>query len=423
MNKKIWMVLIGAFLSAFLVQSCTTEGGEGSFSAGVAKTNITPSIPIVMSGYSARKDPFKGIHDALFATAIVFDDGINKAAIISAEVIGFSFTQWDEITKRVEKETGIQQKYVLLSPVHNHGGPSTRLYTDNPDKDLLAYNEELKNKLVTITQEAANSLKPALIGSGKGICKMNMNRRARNFRGGLRLGKNPYGLCDHEVGVVRIDGVKGTPFAVFINWPCHATVMGGKNYLITGDWPGATRRFVEKEYNNTVFALITAGASGNIDPIYRVLPDFRRGETEEIGIILGEEVVRVAKEIKTIAGCSISAIQRVITLLGKERGESDLPQKTYKPGPNVDVHLSLLKVGDIIFVGVSGELFTEIGLKIKELSPFKYTYVLTHCNGSSGYLVTDDAYPEGGYEVRTTRILSGAEKGIVNTIAEMMKEL
>jgi neutral ceramidase len=426
MNKKIWVVITGVLISLFFIQSGSSEAGESgkeSLFVGMAKINITPGVPVVMSGYSARKDPFKGIHDELFATAIVFNDGTNKAAIISAEVIGFSFNQWDEITKRIEKETGIQQKYILLSPVHNHGGPSTRLYTDNPDKDLVAYNEELKNKLVTITKEAANSLGPALIGSGKGICKMNMNRRARNFRGGLRLGKNPYGPCDHEVGVVRIDDTNGNPMALFINWPCHATTMGGKNYQITGDWPGATRRFVEKEYNNTVIVSITAGASANIDPIYRVLPDFNNGETEEIGIILGEEVVKVSKDIQTHGNGSISAIQQVITLPGKERGESYLPQATYKPGPEVNVRLSLLKVGDIIFAGVSGELFTEIGLKIKEISPFKYTYVLTHCNGSSGYLISDAAYPEGGYEVQTTRVMSGAEQGIVDTMAKMMAEL
>ena len=38
-------------------------------------------------------------------------------------------------------------------------------------------------------------------------------------------------------------------------------------------------------------------------------------------------------------------------------------------------------------------------------------------------LTSDAAYPEGGYEVQTTRIMSGAEKGIVNTLIDMMKEL
>ena len=62
----------------------------------------------------------------------------------------------------------------------------------------------------------------------------------------------------------------------------------------------------------------------------------------------------------------------------------------------------------------------EIGLDVKKLSPFKYTYVVTHCNGSSGYLVTDEAYQEGGYEIRTTRVLLGAEKAIIENLIDMI---
>jgi hypothetical protein len=89
----------------------------------------------------------------------------------------------------------------------------------------------------------------------------------------------------------------------------------------------------------------------------------------------------------------------------------------------VKVRLSAIKVGNIIFAGVSGEVFNQIGVKIKEKSPYNYTLVITHCNGSSGYLVTDDAYAEGGYEVNSTRVKSGAEKGIIDNLLEMINEL
>jgi hypothetical protein len=49
--------------------------------------------------------------------------------------------------------------------------------------------------------------------------------------------------------------------------------------------------------------------------------------------------------------------------------------------------------------------------------------MITHCNGSSGYLVTDAAYAEGGYEVNSTRAKSGAEKAIIETLLSMINEL
>ena len=223
-----------------------------------------------------------------------------------------------------------------------------------------------------------------------------------------------------SAGVVRLDNVKGEPFSLIVNWPAHATVMGYANMMVTGDWPGAARRYIEREAPAPLLAGITAGASGDIDPIYRVRPDFRESEMEEIGIILGREVLRVADGIQTFPAGSVSAMQRVITLPGKKPAPSREPEEVYEPGPGLDVRLSLLRVGNILFAGISGEVFTEIGMKVKELSPFRHTWVITHCNGASGYLVTDNAYKEGGYEPSVTRAMPGAEGAIIGNLVEMM---
>jgi len=37
-------------------------------------------------------------------------------------------------------------------------------------------------------------------------------------------------------------------------------------------------------------------------------------------------------------------------------------------------------------------------MKIKKQSHYNYTFIIIHCNGSSGYIVTDKSYKEGGYE-------------------------
>ncbi len=89
----------------------------------------------------------------------------------------------------------------------------------------------------------------------------------------------------------------------------------------------------------------------------------------------------------------------------------------------VNVRLSALKIGRVVFTGVSGEVFTEIGMQLKEKSPYMNTYMVTHCNGSSGYLITDKAYDEGGYEAKSTRVKSGAEHAIIKNLLEMIHGL
>ena len=428
-GKKIRVIgiLVFMFVAVWTLSGYHAFGAEkGTLSAGTAKVNITPKTPIPMSGYASRKDPFKGVHDEIFARVVVFSDGVRKAAIISVDVIGFSHDFWKQITERLERETGIEQRCIMLCAVHNHGGPDTMVYNRNPDPTIVAYVRVLEDTIVGAVREAAGNLKPARIGAGKGECLMNINRRARHPDGSIALGMNPYGPCDHEVGVVRIDDEKGATVSILINWPCHGTVLGPENYLITGDWPGSASRFVETKMNNLI-APVTAGASGDINPIYGPHIDFEKAKwysygVDSIGMILGEEAMRVAGEITPRPNGFISASQRVIPL-PKKTDESQLQQPDVGSGDDLNVRLTMLKIGDIVFAGVSGEVFNEIGAALKKQSPYTNTIIITHCNGSSGYLITDKAYEEGGYEARSTRVKSGAEKVLLQNLLDMIYEL
>ena len=89
-----------------------------------------------------------------------------------------------------------------------------------------------------------------------------------------------------------------------------------------------------------------------------------------------------------------------------------------------------------MLTGVSGEVFNQISVKMRKLSKYPFTIMITHCNGSSGYLVTDDAYPldgvpemknkakpTGGYETNTTRVSSGAERAIIENLVQMVNKM
>lgn len=396
--------------------------------ASAAKVLITPQTSIPMSGYGSRKGPFKEVHDDIFARVVVVSDGENKAAIISVEVIGISNSFWEECTALITKETGIPKEYILLSAVHNHNGPAIRVYNKDESPGVLAYVEELKNKLVNATKSANNKLSPASIGAGKGECKMNINRVAPDGKGGIALGRNPYGPCDHEVGVLRINDNAGKPLAVMANWPCHAVVLGPKNYFITGGWPGATSNFIENELGEGVIVPVIVGASGDINPIYGPHIDFEITSSyaygkDAIGADLAKKTMRVANNITTTSNGKISAIQRIISLPLKGREEKKYQQPEYIKGDSLKVRLSAIKIGNIVLTGVSGEVFNQISVKMRAQSPYTNTFMITHCNGSCGYLVTEDAYAIGGYEVGSTQAKSGAEKAIIENLLEMIAEL
>jgi neutral ceramidase len=375
-----------------------------------------------MSGYANRDQPHKGVHDDIFARAFVFDDGKNKTCLIQADLIGFPFEFVDEVSAEIEKKTGIAKANCLIIAAHNHGAPTTRAYGEQATEKLTAYLADLKKKLVATATEAYTKRVPVSIGFGKGKCTMNINRRARHHEGGIWLGRNPDGPCDHDVDVIRLNNASKEVIGLMVNWPCHATAGGQENYSITGDWPGSAARYVNKNFKEGLPVAITAGASGDINPIYG--PGNNFGEIDAIGLVLGEEIVRVAKgNDNTQAVGTVSVLQREIQVPGKERSATRMPNEKLVPSDPVKIRLTVVKIGAMVMVGISGEVMTEIGMKIKAQSPFSNTTMVTHCNGSSGYLCTDAAYQEGGYEALASRTMPGVEKIIVDNVLGMLGEL
>ncbi len=430
-----FMILITFFFTFNVGLSYSQD--ESKLLAGVAKVNITPKEKIPIGWHSGEDRPYDSVHDEVFSRAIVFSNGSAKAAIISVDISGISNPAWEELTIRIEKETGIPQEYIMLCATHTHSGPAHNLagYGRNTSPAVASFTALLKDNIVKSVIDAASNLKPVSIGAGKGECTMNINRRAPMAVGGLWLGKNPDGPCDHEVAVLKIDGEKGNTEGLFINWPCHGTVMGPEGNDLTGDWLGATALFVEKEFANNIVVPVTAGASGDIDPIFGPHgTEFHEKmiSSDIYGILVGKEALRVAKEIKTSPNNQISASQRTVTLPGK-KSYRQMPElsfaevqklnpENFPPDKDILLRLSAIKVGNIVFAGISGELFNEIGMNLKKQSPYSNTFILTHCNGSCGYIPTNKAYYELSYEVAASKIMSGGEYAIMKNLTEMINE-
>ena len=63
------------------------------------------------------------------------------------------------------------------------------------------------------------------------------------------------------------------------------------------------------------------------------------------------------------------------------------------------VEVQVIALGESALVGVSGELFVTPALWLKCQSPFPFTFVIGYANGYNGYLTTQEAWEQGGYEV------------------------
>jgi hypothetical protein len=214
------------------------------------------------------------------------------------------------------------------------------------------------------------------------------------------------------------------------DYATHATSLGPSNMQISGDVLGISAQFVEKILGNEVVSPVFAGASGNIDPWFRVLPGFNNEsgwipETVLLGTMLGEEVVTVFRRIRQLhPGGEISTDFATIECPRKKRETNNNRISPEDQPATVPVHITVARIGqDIAFIGFNVEMLTEIGMEIKAASPYKYTFIITHCNGSSGYLPPAELYKEGGYEVSSSNFAIGSSDMVVKKVLRMLYDL
>jgi hypothetical protein len=137
--------------------------------------------------------------------------------------------------------------------------------------------------------------------------------------------------------------------------------------------------------------------------------------------MLAQEVVTVSKGIRDYStNAPINTAMRTMTLPGKARERAGDAPGEVEPVP---LTITVARLGDVALVGLSAEVFNEIGRAIKNASPFRHTVIITHCNGGSGYLPNSSAYEGGGYEIESSRFAPGAAELAIEEAVQMLREL
>lgn len=420
MKKSLIISFIIVLLMPFLADAQNKASDKSIIKMGVSQVNITPPAPTVMAGYAGRTQPSTGVHDSLYATALYFSGEKIKAMIITLDLIGFTSAYVDEIKTDLSRVSGVSPENIMITAAHNHGAPSPRSTDSDVTNTVPAYVKFMKERLLTMARTASMNPVPVKMGINKGECSMNINRRAMAANGSIFLGRNPEGPCDHELVVTRFEDMNNKTIAVLVNWPCHGTVSGQDNTLITGDWPGAAVKHIKSNIGKDVVVAVTAGASGDINPLYGPGKNFT--EIEATGFHVAMEANRILADVKTYPLKDIQTVSTVMAFPGKKPSSTDLPVDKLEPASDTEIRLTVFKIGELVISGISGELVNEIGMEIKTRSPYSGTIVVTHCNGSSGYICKDKMFAEGGYEVRVTRFMPGVEKPLVEKSLELIHQ-
>ena len=156
----------------------------------------------------------------------------------------------------------------------------------------------------------------------------------------------------------------------------------------------------------------------------------RTGEyVHMLGLLIGSTSVRVMREsIQPVQSAHIWAGDETFACPGRVRLDADNPAREnvfpgYKEGPDLNIKVGLLRIGDINFATVNGEIYSQIGMRLKANVPASKTIVVTWANGmaNSGYIYSDEAYSHLTFQVIGSRLKPGCAEGkIVSTAIELM---
>lgn len=393
---------------------------------GVGGEDITPPVGIYLAGFAARTEPSTAVYHPLKANAIAIDDGNEPLIIASAEILGF-YEHTEEVRSRISALTGVVPANVVLSGSHTHCGPCIREMDRHRHGDLDEdYIERLLDSVTRCAKTAWETRSPARLRFGNGHCDIAVSRRKSDGKGGVEWKPGPGAPHDHEVPVLAVESPEGELRSVIFSYACHPTSRSGT--LIGGDYVCYAYDHVEAMHPG-VTAFFLQGCAGDqktrpVDPAENRFIQRNIQEIRDIGVLLGESVVRVLASggLDQVTG-PVSVRQDVIGLdtepidmdlvragLKADQGyiqawarhlldsvENNAPVVT-----NIPFEIQTVRFGNALaLVTLAGEMTVEHGLRLKrELgSRVDNVMVLAYTNDIVGYVPVRRQIPEGGYEV------------------------
>lgn len=414
------------FIVSLLVTFCLTAAAiaeDSPWKAGVARVNITPELPIWLSGYGGRNRPANEKLDDLWAKALVLEDAAgNRAALVTMDLVGIDRDLSQEVCRRIEEQYKLPRASIALCTSHTHSGPVVRgnlvpMYSldDDQARRVKEYSIQLVDNLVHVVGDAIKSLAPSRLSYASGIATFAVNRRnnpeAKVVQ--LRADQRLVGPVDHDVPVLAVHGADGKLRAVVAGYACHATVLD--TYRVSGDWPGVAQTEIERRHPGTV-ALYWAGCGGDQNPLPRrtieLLNQHGREFADAVDSALRGPLTPIPATVKT----GYEEIDLPFAPLPsraelESEAAKDPPQSRWarylltvwdRDGglkPTYPYPVQAWKLGpDITWLFLGGEVVVDYAIRLKsDLGP-KHTWIASYSNDVMGYIPSRRVLAEGGYE-------------------------
>ena len=457
----------------------------GSLRIGIATTDITPPVGFPMAGYYHERLA-EGMLDPLRAKAIVFRDGQTSAALVVCDLIGIATDLSREVRKQASAKTGIPATNIVIAATHSHTAPDYMkelwLHLGNTPQDPArkAYIAKLIDGIIESIVNAQTATKPVSLAFGTATQTMpvSFNRRFVMRDGSVKTWQSfaspdvvrSAGPIDPEIGLLTIRDLGGATRGVLSNFALHLDTVGGLKW--SADYPHFIEQTLQKSLGPDVVSIFGTGCCGDINHANPRAKD--RNKADVIGGSIGTSIHKQLGELTPIErpdlvvkSCTIQLplqdatkdeVARSIQILAaanrREKVDFFEHVTAYKKlildqlrhrephantaehitwglsrslagiGESLPVDVTVLTLGrEVAIVCLPGEVFVELGLAIKQASPFRTTLVIELSNAvETIYIPHRAAYAGGSYEVTNSSVQPGSGEMLVEAAVGLLRE-
>jgi hypothetical protein len=407
-----------------------------------------------------------GVHDPIWSRAIAVRENGQTIVMISVDLPGLNMKHINPAKRKIAEAFGVPIANIVIAATHNHGAPDGSGYwTTRIKRKNKKYTDQLRKWLVQSAQIAIQNMRAAKMKTivtdhiacynpetKKWLRAYECDFQDKSLKRAIQRDARKPEVLNHEITASQfVDLETNSTIATFVNWHNHPESAKSDNMLITSDFPGYLRDYLETKLGGTsVYFSGTVGCqignahyvprwSENMTPVYSGLDSegnptraqVREGDKWEkvrsIGYEIGNEVYQSlskSDEYYTSAPLEVDAqnldiapINFLHLLATRSMWKFDIEKpdrlKYYWPRclpPRGCVRLAVqkIKIGELSMMTAPGEIdpaywfgreastyrwskkhtyHFEAMEGAKELLPTKYKAVLGLANGYLSYMV------------------------------------
>ena len=402
-----------------------------TLSAGFSRHVVNPPAGTGLGGYgNAATRLSEKVLDDICISCIAVSDGEKTVLLLNFDSIGIGRDHlWKPVTALLNQELGIPAQDVLMNASHSHSAPAI----DWNYNSVLPYLETVKREVVVIAKEAIADLAPAQMKMARTNTRdLGYVRRYLRYDGKWATSTSPAGGTsmkgmldpavyyhesepDTQMQILVFDREKGKDIAL-CNWQCHVTAVGSENGTdVSSDFVGVFRQTVEAETN--LHCVYFQGAAGSIVPSGKLVGERQNSANyKKHGQDLATTMIAALDKLSPVAAGKIETAYTTYAGTVKE-------EKVSSYGKTYNLRLCTYSFGEFAIAAVPLEMDHRNGMYVKTNSPYTMTFMCGYSNGSHGYLPAESSYPNGAYEVNSTRFAAGTGEKVANGLLDMLHDL